>query len=137
MQFIVFPFSVEDNSKEGNDGKSTVKNTNSFVHTEKSNGNGSKTNCSEGGSAEQNNKDCPNSNYCDRLEASDEIKVEIKTDPDAPPSLSSNVQPAFGSELLPLHANSKHPVSTINLLNSIHEKAAHFFLNIFIYLDFN
>lgn len=107
---IVFPFSVEDNSKEGNDGKSNVKNTNNFVHTEKSNGNGSKTNCTDG-SAEQNNKDCPNSNYCDRVigEAGSEIKVEIKSDPDAP---STTVQPAFGSELLPLHANSKHPVST-------------------------
>ena len=94
-----------------------MKNTNNFVQTEKSNGNGSKTNCTDG-STEQNNKDCPNSNYCDRvLEAGDEIKVEIKTDPDAPPSLSTNVQAAFGSELLPLHANSKHPVSTIIIIN--------------------
>ncbi|XP_070503686.1 paired amphipathic helix protein Sin3a isoform X1 [Chironomus tepperi] len=114
----VFPFSVDDNSKEGNDGKSNAKNTNNFVHIEKSNGNGSKTNCTDG-SAEQNNKDCLNSNYCDRvLEAGDDIKVEIKTDPDAPPSLSSSVQPAFGSELLPLHANSKHPDEAYTLFFS-------------------
>lgn len=110
---IVFPFSaVEDNNKESSEGKSSTKNQTNPMHTDK-NKTGSINVTVD--LVDKNNKDSSIPNFCDRLlEANDDIKVEIKSDPDAPSLTfsSSNVQPALGSDLLPLHAaNSKHPVS--------------------------
>lgn len=126
---IVFPFTVED--KESNvsesDGKTKTanpsKNENVPVSVDKLNVNKSMS-CehplSKNTDDPMTNSQQASTNNSDKaleiVSTSDgDIKVEIKTDPDANQQTShvasNNIQPALGSNLQPSHATcAKHPV---------------------------